>query len=342
MYGRAIGLALLMGLLLAGGCVSDRTVISQANTFHDELKPAVMDDAQLNAYLQQVGQRIIDAARLADLENFGPESHHSQDSQWMFSQGMRFHFVNSSTLNAFTTGGNHMYIYTELFRTCRSEDELAAVMAHEFAHVYGRHVQKGMNRQYAMLGGAAGAGLIGYATGGEEKAGQYATVTAAGLQLVGMSFTRGDEAQADELGFDFYVHAGWDPARFGDFFQQMIDKGYDKGPEFLSDHPSLQSRVDEAHRRAAALPANARQWRRPPVANAAEFKSLQQRAARLGRNMPNDSQLQRTQLLLAAMNRSCLTPAIREDQKQAEIKLLGQNHPQPATRPAPRRPRDRQ
>ena len=46
-----------------------------------------------------------------------------------------------------------------------------------------------------------------------------------------MGYTRGDEAQADELGFAFYTRAGWDPNHFADFFQQMIDLGYDKTPE---------------------------------------------------------------------------------------------------------------
>src|SRR5262249_4082585 len=151
---------------------------------------------------------------------------------------------------AFTTGGEHMYIYSELFEQCRSEDELAAVMSHEFAHVYSRHVQKGMNRQMEIMGASVAAGAAGYAVGGSDKGAEYAGMSAGAAQavgqFVGMNYTRKDEAQADEFGFDFYVRAGWDPKKFGDFFQYMIDKGYDKGPEMLSDHPSLKSRVDLA------------------------------------------------------------------------------------------------
>jgi len=46
---------------------------------------------------------------------------------------LQVHLVNSKTLNAFTTGGNHMYIYNQLFQEARSEDELAGVMSHEYA-----------------------------------------------------------------------------------------------------------------------------------------------------------------------------------------------------------------
>src|SRR5262245_55640030 len=158
------GLCALM-IISAVGCASDKSVISQANQVHDGLKPAVMDDPELTQYLQSVGDRIIASARKLDAKNYGPDSHRSEDSKWMYSQDMKFHFVNSKTLNAFTTGGEHMYIYNELFQQCRSEDELAAVMAHEYGHVYGRHVQKGMNRQYVQLGAAAAAGAAGYAAG---------------------------------------------------------------------------------------------------------------------------------------------------------------------------------
>src|SRR3954466_4548046 len=132
----------------------------------------------------------------------------------MFGKEMKFHFVNSKTLNAFTTGGEHMYIYTQLFETARTEDELAAVMAHEFGHVYARHVAKGMNRQYAALAAAAALGGAGYVAGGKEHGAQYAalgaTAGAAGGQFLNMGFTRKDEAEADKLGFDFFSHGGWD------------------------------------------------------------------------------------------------------------------------------------
>lgn len=307
-------------LSLVWGCMpSDRAVISQAQQFNSGIEPAIITDPQLASYLQKVGDRIIAAAGTT-------EAARQQENAWMFSKDMKFHFVNSKTLNAFTTGGEHMYIYTELFQQCKSEDELAAVMAHEFAHVYGRHVAKGMRRQYITMGAAAAAGGAGYLYGGKEKGGEYAGMAAGAAMLagnfLGMSYTRNDEAEADALGFDFYVKAGWDPNKFDDFFQHMIDMGYDKGNEMLSDHPSLSSRAELARKRAAELGPEARKWRKAPVATAAEFQRLQARSVAVGKNMPTDQSLAQTQELLAAMPRSCLTPAIHEDQKQAEIAVM--------------------
>jgi len=282
---------------LATGCATDKQVISQANEFHSSLQPAVINDAQLNQYIQTVGDRIIAAAEALDKQGFGPESHKKESSAWMFDQGgMKFHFVNSKTINAFTTGGNHMYVYTELFQKCDSEDALAAVMAHEFSHVYARHVQKGMNRQIVTMLGAAGVGAAGYAAGGKEHGAQYGSA-AAGLaamagQYFGMSYTREDEDEADRLGFQFYSHAGWDPAHFADFFEKMIEMGMDTQSAATSDHPTLKSRVEKTEQRLKNLPPEASQWRKPPVATPAQFRQYQQRAAQLANTMPTDQQLQ--------------------------------------------------
>ena len=320
-------LIMSLGLLGSTACtVSDRQVVEQSDQFHDGLKPAVIRDPELDRYINRVGQRIVDAARQAHQDKIGPKSHFQEDdSQWMFSKNMQFHFVNSKTLNAFTTGGEHMYIYTELFQKCKTEDELAAVMSHEYAHVYSRHVQKGTQRQYGVMGAAVAAAGLGYLAGGKEHGADYASLFGGGAamagQLAGATFTRKDEDEADKYGFVFYTRAGWDPDHFGDFFQTMIDKGMDKGPAFLSDHPSLASRVQSAHERAKELGRDADRWQKEPVASNTEFRRLQQRAQQVGRNMPSDKSLEKTQELLQALPRSCLTPAIKEDQVDAQKQL---------------------
>jgi predicted Zn-dependent protease len=342
---RGIVLSLLLAVGVTGaGCASDKAVISQANQAHSGLEPAVIGDPVLSGYIQDVGNRIIASAQELSRQGYGPRG--KEDNSWMFSKDMHFHFVNSDTLNAFTTGGEHMYIYTALFQQCKSEDELAAVMAHEFAHIYGRHVHKGMNRQYAILGAAAAAGAAGYAVGqGNDKGMEYAGMGAGAAmlagQFVGMNYTRKDEDEADKLGFQFYSHAGWDPSRFGDFFQTMIDKGYDKGNEMLSDHPSLSSRVKASKERAAALPPQAKEWRKPPVAAGAKFQELQQRSVQVGKSMPSDKTLEGAKELLAALPRSCLTPAVQPDQQKAEQQVLMEKQRAEEGRQQ-QQPRDRQ
>ena len=328
-----------LALAALSACATDRQVIAQADDVNVELAPATIQDSRLKSYIQTMGERIIAAAREADRAGEGPKAHFDdkESNTWMFTEG-QFHLVNSETMNAFTTGGKHMYIYSELMEQCRSEDELAAVMAHEFAHVYGRHVHKGMNRQYYLLAASAGAGLVGVAVGGEEHGQQYgqtAMVSAATIgQFLNLGYTRGDEEEADKWGFHFYTRAGWDPDRFGDFFQQLIDKGLDTTPEALRDHPSLASRVAAAKERAAKLPPEASAWRRPPVVDTGTFAALQARAAQVGRTMRTDESLAKAQTLLSAVP-SCVTPEDQPDQKAAQ-RRLARALEQPTTAQAPR------
>ncbi|HYO09188.1 MAG TPA: M48 family metalloprotease [Tepidisphaeraceae bacterium] len=317
-------LPLILTFTLVGagaGCATDAAVISQAANMNTQLEPAIVEDPELASYLQQVGSRIIDVAEDLSAQGYGPSSHKGSDNKWMFGNNMKFHFVNSKTVNAFTTGGEHMYVYNALFQMCKNEEELAAVMAHEYGHVYARHVAKGMNRQYTALAAAAALGGAGYVAGGKEHGAQYAALGAGGGaalgQFINMGFTRKDENEADKLGFDFYTRAGWDPALFGQFFQDMIDAGYDKTPAMMSDHPTLASRVESAKKWARELPPNARQWRQAPVADGARFKQLQQRAMAVGKNMPDDTTLANSQQLLQALPRSCIIPFTTQDEVQA-------------------------
>jgi predicted Zn-dependent protease len=198
---------------------------------------------------------------------------------------------------------------------------LAAVMAHEYAHVYCRHVQQGMNRQYAVIGTAVAAGAAGYALGGKDNGPEYAALGAtAGLglgQFVGMGFTRHDEAQADEIGFKFYTQAGWDPAKFADFFKYMIAQGYDTTPELLSDHPSLANRVQTINGYVKDLPPQTAQLRRPETAAPDRFHQLQARAAEIDKQMPDDKSLESAQNLLNAFP-SCVAAVETPKQKQAQ------------------------
>lgn len=316
--------ALGLLLALASACATDRQVIRQAQDTNTQLEPAIMNDPQLSAYLQQIGTRIVDAARAADQAHQGPKAHFSgEDNAWMFEE-KEFHLVNSETLNAFTTGGDHMYIYSQLLEQCRSEDELAAVMAHEYAHIYGRHVHKGMNRQYTALGLTAGAGLAGLAIGGKEHGVEYmglaAISTSMASSFLNLGYTRDDEAEADEWGFHFYTRAGWDPERFGDFFQQLIDQGLDTTPEIMSDHPSLASRVEAAKKRARALPPEAASWRKPPVADARGYAAIQQRTDQVAKAMPTSEEVAGAQTLLSAVP-SCVLPVDQPEQKAAQQRL---------------------
>lgn len=324
----------------AVGCVKDSSVIAQAADSHKTLEPAIIEDPELAGYMQKLGDRVVNAARESIQEGYEKDRVYKQDPSWMFSD-VKFHLVNSKTLNAFTTGGDHVYLYSELFRTTKNEDEFAAVVAHEFAHIVGRHVANGMQRQYTILGGAAAAAVGGYALGGDSKMEVAAAAGGGALvagQFLGMGFTRGDESEADKFGFHFYCNAGWDPDQFGGFFQTLVDKGMDSSSAITSDHPLLKDRVVAAKKWAEEWKADHPNWqsiRQPEIANAAQFKRLQDRAAQVGAKMPNDKALEAAQLMFNAFP-SCVA-VTDQPQQTAARKELGEKVQEAETAPAPKK-----
>ena len=111
--GGRLALFMLVALVLpgaGGGCANDQKVMAVADTMHHGLTPAVMEDPELQGYLQKIGERIVQTAAAMDKEGFGPKSHTSEDNAWMFSDRMRFYLVSSKQLNAFTTGADYMYV----------------------------------------------------------------------------------------------------------------------------------------------------------------------------------------------------------------------------------------
>lgn len=319
---RGLGLLTVLAILvLSLGCASDRMVIDNANQMHGQLTPAVIQDPTLSGYVQTLGDRVIAVARELDRADPGSKGHTSGESnEWMFS-GIQFHLVNSETLNAFTTGGKHVYLYTELFRQCKTEDEFAAVVAHEYAHIYCRHVHNSYNRAITVQAVALGAALAASQMEDQNVAMGIAGLAVIGGQLVALSFNRDDEDEADAEGFRFYVRAGWDPQQFGGFFQTMIDQGHDSGPNILSSHPKLSDRVVNARKRAAALPPVAVQWRSRNTASPRQFKLLQDRALQVGKTMPSDKSLEAAQTILAAFP-SCVSPQETPEQARARQELL--------------------
>jgi predicted Zn-dependent protease len=296
------------------GCASiaqqkDPDVVQKSDEVHGQLDPAVVDAPEVEAYLQQVGRRIIDAARELEAEGFEREGQDIKTSAWMFSDDIKFHLVNNPKINAVATGGKHMYIFNGFLQECQSEEELAAVMAHEFGHVYGRHVQRGEQRKEFMSGLRQGVvqafqGDQATATPDKQMEGEVAgAVVDFGNGLFAPTPTRDEEKHADRLGFAFYVRAGYDPERFADLFQAQLDKGTtDKQglDAFLNDHPGLRERVVDAQKAAQNLPPDAADWRKPPTASPVKLRKVKEKAAEAVASMPETDALEKAKGLLGA------------------------------------------
>jgi predicted Zn-dependent protease len=300
------------------GCVSDQQVIAQANDVHNDLEPAVLTDPTLDAYVQEVGDKIVEAAQ--DMYEAGELGDYDVEP-WMF-EDIEFHFVASPVTNAFTTGGKHVYMYTGLFENAETEDAFAAVVAHEFGHIIGRHVHESMGNQYKLLGAAALAGgaaaLLSEDGNRTQNATTFGTLALTGGQLANLQFGRENEREADELGFDFYVRAGYDPQKFKDFFEAMIAEQAKAGggggggiQGYFSSHPQLQERVNTAEQMAEQVDPTLVEANddEPPVADSRRYAELQERSRPITREAAEAATSGRSAAMEKAMSILAAFPA---------------------------------
>jgi predicted Zn-dependent protease len=179
--------------------------------------------------------------------------------------------LNSPVNNAFAIPGGYVYITRQLVALCNSEAEMAGVLGHEVGHVAARHSKKRQRQSTianilgaggAILGGLLGdnGGILG-ALGGAAK--QYSGTLA---QLLTLSYSRGQEEQADDLGIQYLSKAGYDPTALSDMLnslalQTSIDAraaGQSSGavPEWASTHPDPAKRVVRAAANAKVYPTS--------------------------------------------------------------------------------------
>lgn len=171
--------------------------------------------------------------------------------------------LNSSVNNAFAIPGGYVYVTRQLVALMNNEAELAGVMGHEVAHVAARHsARRQAAAQQNQLLGVLGQVLSGVLLGDSAlgKLGQEIAGTAP--QLATLRYSRGQELQADELGIQYLVEAGYNPRAMGHVLESLaaqnaldaqLQGSTGAGvPEWASTHPDPASRVQTAYSRAGA------------------------------------------------------------------------------------------
>lgn len=163
-----------------------------------------------------------------------------------------FRVLDDPVVNAFALPGGFNYVTRGILAYFNSEAELVAVMGHELGHVTARHGARQMTQQQiAQVGLVAGVILV-------PKFQDFAGLAQAGLGLMFLSFSRGDETQADELGLRYMYRAGYDPREMPKVFA-MLDRvsqaaGGDRLPQWLSTHPNPDNRQQHIAQLIAQLP----------------------------------------------------------------------------------------
>ncbi|HHL2500806.1 TPA: M48 family metalloprotease [Yersinia enterocolitica] len=165
-----------------------------------------------------------------------------------------FYLVNNDQINAFAFFGGNVVLHSALFRYTENESELASVLAHEISHVTQRHLARAMEEQQRMAPltwvGVLGSILLTMASPQAGMAGLSGTL--AGAQQGIISFTQGNEQEADRIGIQVLQRSGFDPQAMPNFLQKLADQSRyaSKPPEMLLTHPLPDSRLSDARNRA--------------------------------------------------------------------------------------------
>ncbi len=134
-----------------------------------------------------------------------------------------------------------MAVYTGLLQKVQpSDDELAQVIGHEIAHALAKHQAEKMS---VALATSLGVAVVGAAS---DSNAAVAGAAAAAALAISLPNSRGAEAEADHIGIELAAKAGYDPRAAVTLWRKMgeVSKGK-RPPEFLSTHPSPDSRIDE-------------------------------------------------------------------------------------------------
>ena len=197
--------------------------------FYDKIKEQklIYKNKSLNDYIVKIGNLILEQTQRAPFE-------------------FRFSIVDSDAINAFATPGGYIYINKGLILAVENEAELAGVIAHEIAHANARHVasiiEKSQKLSVATLAAIIAGAFLG---GGGEATAAIAAFSVASASSLTLKYTRAHEEEADRLGLNYLVSAGYYPAAMIDFLKiikqhEFLSKTM---PSYLQTHPGADDRI---------------------------------------------------------------------------------------------------
>lgn len=219
--------------------ISDQEVLSLSATEYSKYMASAKKstNATNTAMVQRVGQKLANAVQTY-LTNNGYANELS-------NYAWEFNLVQDNSVNAFCMPGGKIVVYEGLLPITQNEASLAVVLGHEIAHAVANHsaeqMSKQIKQQYGLQIGSAVAGALGM---GQNTQSIAQVVAQYGLQFRNLKYSRDHETEADRMGLIFAAMAGYDPNVAVAFWQRMAASSGGGTAEFLSDHPSDETRIN--------------------------------------------------------------------------------------------------
>ncbi|MBL8200810.1 MAG: M48 family metallopeptidase [Chromatiales bacterium] len=221
--------ALLLAALLLAGCavpiVSESELESESGKQFQEMRAQMpaSTDVRTRAYINCVSSAIVQQLEKPYV-----------DEDWDVE------VFESEDINAFAMPGGRIGVFTGLLAVAENQEQLAAVIGHEVAHVTQQHSLKRVNREMTTRAGViAGTAVLGGGYG-------VGDVLSMGAQIgLSLPFSRANEVEADTVGLNYMAAAGFNPAESIQLWKNMGRKTKLGPPQFLSTHPSGDNRIQE-------------------------------------------------------------------------------------------------
>lgn len=195
------------------------------------------NDPQVRAYVTCVATAITDA--------IPEDAEGTPDGAWEVRV-----FADDSA-NAFALPGGKIGVHTGLLDVAEDADQLATVIGHEVAHVLAGHSAERVSAQMAKEVGVSGVQVLLGAAGDPSSPYNGLLLQALGVSadLGVLKYSRTHESEADLYGLDLMARAGFDPRDSVPLWRNMAAAGGGRPPEFLSTHPSPETRIEDLQKR---------------------------------------------------------------------------------------------